>query len=477
MEDSILLKSLGKLSKKQLNTFEAFTQSPYFNKHKKTIELLLILKKLYPFKKANLLKKQLIYKQLFPNQAFNEQALKDLMSYLLKLLQQFLAIEVFKTDQYLEQLNTLKQSAHLGLDELVERKSKNLKSQLEKNKQLNSELYQYELNLLLDQYTVKNKKKTNTDYLKKAVNSLDQFYLNKRTQLIADMMNRNNIIGAVFDLNAKNEVFKLAQKIEQGNNGFFKIYQSIVKLLDVEKSDELYNELINLIEQNTAFLDEPELKEIYSYARNYCVKQINNGNNDYLQKLFELYQALLSNNLLLNNNIISQWNFMNIVTLGLRLKAFDWTAEFIDTYKNNLNKAEYENAYNYNLANFYYHRQAFDKAQKLLLDVSFTDVFYDLNSRSMLLKIYMEEKEYYLLESLANTFKLFLLRNKSISTYQKKSHNNLIRFTLKLARIKENAPLIAKSETQAKLKKLNVQINSTATINNKTWLLEQLEAI
>lgn len=66
--------------------------------------------------------------------------------------------------------------------------------------------------------------------------------------------------------------------------------------------------------------------------------------------------------------------------------------------------------------------------------VEFTDVFYQLDSRVLQLKIYFESDDYENLFYHISAFRIFLKRNNSISENQRTIYRNLVRFKAKLAR-------------------------------------------
>ena len=170
--------------------------------------------------------------------------------------------------------------------------------------------------------------------------------------------------------------------------------------------------------------------------QNYCIKQANQGNAEYLKELFNLYQLQMERNIINDGGKIAQFDYKNIVTVGLRVNAFEWITNFIEAEKDHLSESVRDTAYNYNLARLYFSQNRFREALRALLMVEYTDVYYELDSRSLLLKTYYELEEYEAFLSLVSSFGLFLRRNKHVSEYQRTVYRNLIRFSRKLFRIK-----------------------------------------
>jgi len=177
----------------------------------------------------------------------------------------------------------------------------------------------------------------------------------------------------------------------------------------------------------------------------------------------------LSNNILIEKGQLSPWNYKNIVTVGLRLNKFEWVQHFIDEYKSFINSDFRESAYKYNIARYHYYKKEYSEVLRLIQQIEFEDVFYNLDSRTMILKIYYEEDEIEALMSFLDSFRIFLLRNKQISSYHKKNYLNLVRFTKRLINIIPGDIV--------KIEKLRKELVGTSNITESAWLLQQIELI
>ena len=89
---------------------------------------------------------------------------------------------------------------------------------------------------------------------------------------------------------------------------------------------------------------ETEAKEILDAALNYCIIRMNAGEEPYVREAFELYCQSLENGLLLVQGQITPWSYKNVVTIGLRLKEFDWVEKFIHDFSTLLDIRYRENA-------------------------------------------------------------------------------------------------------------------------------------
>lgn len=174
---------------------------------------------------------------------------------------------------------------------------------------------------------------------------------------------------------------------------------------------------------------------------------------------------------------LSQWDYKNIVSLGLRIGKTDWVANFIETQRERIAADYRTNAYAYNSAYFHYATRNYPDALRQLQTVEFSDVFYHLGTKAIQMKIYYEQEETEALLSLFAAFKTFLRRNKGISTYQRRTHLNLVQFVERLDRLRERSPRLSRKVFTEKLQELQAEAEAKDGVSNLPWLLGQIRAL
>jgi hypothetical protein len=229
-----------------------------------------------------------------------------------------------------------------------------------------------------------------------------------------------------------------------------------------------FNEAISFINKHQKLFPVEEVKDIYQYIKNYCIKKINEGNAGYTRKLFELYNIILSNRRMMYHDYFSQWEFKNLVTISLRLNEKKWCNDFIKKYINYLVPSERVNAFNYNMAYWYWYEKKYHLSLKLLQKVEFTDVVYQLDSRAVILKIYYETDDYESLYYHLSAFRAFLRRNIAVAENLRVQYSNLIRYTSKIARhgLKES-----------KLREIKKELMGEKKVADKGWLEMQVSLL
>jgi hypothetical protein len=224
--------------------------------------------------------------------------------------------------------------------------------------------------------------------------------------------------------------------------------------------------LRGLLREHESVVTKEELRDMYKYVLNYCIKKINLGNISWQNELFDIYKTTLENRVLLTEGFLSHRDFKNIVTISLRLHELKWAEVFITRYVPELQAHERENARMYNTANLLFHTGDFSGALRLLQQVDFSDIFYDLDARSIVLKTWFELDEEDSFEYHATAFRTFLKRNKSVSEYQRTIYENLILYTSRLM----------KAGTKRKqIEKLRGELSYKKNVADLRWLLGKIE--
>ncbi len=472
MEASKLLRTYSAFGKSELKQFSAFVLSPYFNTHKHVMQL-------HEFIIANLhhpeaCTKAAAYKYIFGKGKADEQQISDLMTYLFRLTQKFLAVSNFLADPAATQLHAANELRKRGMKKELK---KAIDAAVEEPTQ--STFIRYRLFEEADLDFISSGVRKPDDNLQKKSDNLDQFYFAEKLKNACEMINRNRIINAGY----KAQFIEPVIEIVNHNEAFFSanpaaaIYKNIYTSLTNPDDPLPFAALKELLAQNALLIDSAEAYNMYSYAQNYCIRKINDGNTDFLKELFTIYQTQIAQQRICSCDTLSEWDFKNIVSVGCRLKEFDYCQNFIESWKDKLKTDVRDNAYQFNLAHLLYEKRELKNALRLLQSVQFTDIFYNLSARSIMMKAAYEEEDFDLLDYCTDSFRAFVLRNKDIATLQKQSHLNFIRFTKTLNKIRIAAVSMNKATYYKELDNLESKVNSSKDVTNKPWLITMVNQL
>jgi hypothetical protein len=476
MKESRLVKHIQALTTREKERFRLFVESPYFNKHQKTIDLLDIIQKGLNSKRKKLGKEQ-VFSLLFPGEKFKEQQLHNVMSYLKKLYYRFLSLKYIEEQDFVEPIYTVEAAYENNQFDLLKNRGKQIERTLSRASYQNNEYFytNYRLNYLLGYYAAQYEDRTKSALFQRMLNSLDRFYIIEKLRNSCHLTANMIMLNTNYDFHFLDELIQyLRDHMEDYEKDLSIImYYTILMSLQKENNPSYYKKLIEILTKDVNRLSSEEQGDLYSFANNYCIRQINNGDSNYQRELFQLYEQGLKTGLILDNGILSEWNYKNITSLACSLKEFEWAENFIQSYKDRLNAPRRENAYNYNLAHLYYNKKMYSEALSVLLLVQFTDVKYHLNTTFLLLRTYFALNDTEAVLSLIETFRIYVIRNQKMTVELKRDYTNFLKFAKRLVLLKHHASTYPKKNLREKLDALREKIESTNNLINRYWLLEE----
>lgn len=466
------------LTPKERIRLQELVYSPYYNKHQNSQSLLsYILEHIDEGAENESLTKEVAFSFLFPKDQYDVQRIKDVMSLLTKLVEQYLQLINYEKEPIAGQLHLLRELRNRNAGKYFEQVERQMRQSLAKT-QDDGERHRlgYELESEADTYFMSQSARAQHQSIQQRANHLDRYYLLNKLRVSCEMINRSNIIKVSYETPFLDEACRhLEENVERyADEKLIFAYHRILKALTEPDIESHYESLIAYLNEHATSFDANEARGLYDYAKNYCIKKINSGKSEYLQKLFEVYKALLENRIIYQNGMLTEWDYKNIVTVATRQKEYDWCYDFIEYNKPLLDAAHRENAYTYNLAMLHYSQNQFKEAMELLRAVEFTDLYYGLGAKTTLLKTYYELDELDAFFNMIDTFRTFLKRNKLISEYQYKVNSNLLKFAKKLATLKNKKGAISNNAFDKELQELHKAIASTQQITNVDWLKQKM---
>ncbi len=474
----ILLQSF---SKKEMTRFSEFSHSPYHNKHKDVQALVGYLQQIFPEFTAKKCHRAKIYKVLFPKQKHDQATLALLFTYAFRLAKTFLVVEQQQLDSVQKDIHLLQALRQKDQANLYEKTIKQAQTAITTPIFRGSPFYwqQYTLAKERDLYFEPRSRKVAHTVIQEKQYFLDYFYLTEKLKDACELQVRSQILSVPFDVQFMDNILSSLKNDWQRYQNIppIAVYYHLYRMLTEEDTAQYY-QILPIIEQNSRFFPQKELKDIYTYIQNYCIKQINRSKEVFMEELLKIYKIQLAQHLLHDEkNQLSEWHYKNIVTLGLRLKERDWVNQFIQQYHTALPLENRENAYRFNRAAYAYHIGDYDTVLTLLLQVEYTNIQYSLGARWLLLRTYYELAESIAFFSLCDSFRLYLQRNQLIATFKKEGHEQAIRLVKKVFQLKLEVPYQKKDKTKKEKTKLQAEIIATNTVFNRSWIERKLNEI
>ena len=474
MRSTKLFHFLSLLAPEEQKSFGVYIRSPWFNKKEELVQFWELLRKKMLNHASRELTEEEIFSSIFPGREFNQNIIRKLRSGLLTLVVKYLSQLQFEQEKPEQDLLLLRQ-----LNRRLENKYflpvyKDAIKGLETHTHKGVAHFRAHFQLETERHIFQNRQvdRTSGGNLESVLENLENDYRLNRLKWAVEVLNHQKILGGpIPDLGNMEEINRISQEKNEQDLPLIRCYFEAYKMMS-DSGNPVHFDLLrsNLTEFN-AQLPSNELINFYGWALNYCVRKINAGELNYQRALLELYQEMMEQDLLLVEGKISPLHFKNMVMIGSKLEEFTWVESLISAHIGN-----FQGGNNANISEFYtgilnFFKRNFTAAARSLNKVleDYDDVFYGLDARSYLLRIFYEEKDADGMEALCNSFRIFLHRKNELSEIHKDNYNTFIRL---FRRLFHTPPMDFE-----KLNKLKHEIEASGRPNGSDWLIEKIEGL
>jgi hypothetical protein len=461
------------LEANEISRLRKFLQSPYFNLKEEMIAFLDVATEFIGEGKEEVfIDNEIFWSKIFEG-PYDDLKFRKLNSDFNHLVEEFLIQEEFGTDKQNRNLLKIQALSRRGGEKMYESLKQDVEfgRKIDPNRNANYYLHIYNIEksifkLIPDEERKKDFKDINID---KISENLDIYFIAEKLKYYSDILSWNQIYNISLNMRGIEIVMKLA------NNPLFRdvpviaIFLKIIMIKTHEENEEHYFDLKKLIDQHLYLFPKNEAKEIIDQALNYTINKVNKGFTKYTHESLDLYKKALDDELLIVNGKLDISDYRNITAVALKSGDITWVEHFIEEYKKNLEERSKENAFYFSLARLETYKKNYNKVIEYLNKINYDDIWYNLNGRSLLIAAYYELNEFDPLESLLNSYKVFINREKLLQKSRKKIFLDFIKYTSKLMKLTKY--------DQDKLKKLKHELLDTPGVVNKPWLLEKIDAL
>ncbi len=465
MEKSRLLRLLRTLSKQELATFKKFVRTPFFNQRKEVPALLDVLEKSLKTNRT-LPDKEQAYRQIFGKEEHNDHRVRLAMSFLYQLAGQFLAVQDFLNDkpQYQRRLATIFRQRNLP--EQFAKTCDDALAAHERQPLRDAAFFEENYQILLEKhrFAVESQAFENLDF-QELSDQLDYAFLARKLWQACFMLSHQSVSNLSYRFGLLDAALT---HIEQSNlleipaiSVYFYCYRALTK--PTEKTH--FQQFKTLLMRHGELFPAAELRDLYILAVNFCIRQYNAGNQDYLAEQFELYKEGFAKKYFLTEGTLSRYTYQNAATIGLVMHELEWVEQFVRDYRPALREEHRESLFSFNLARLEYQRRDLGKALQLLQKAEYKDLMLNLAAKTLQMKIFFELQEFDLLESHLQAIRAFI-RRKKVMGYHRENYLNTVLFTQKIL----ETNLFDKEAKTA----LRREIEATKAVAEKEWLLEVL---
>lgn len=478
MFESRLIETIKILDIDEFQDFKKLLEADFFYKGIPQKEVILLLDYIllhYPMLQSEALSKTIVQKQLFKDKEISLNKLEKIMSNLLAVLEQYIAVFLINKSQkdFDQFLNLAKFYRERGAIKRSETFLKQAELFLTQQTRVDFDFYQnqalYYLELKANRQLFKSKNislKTIVEY-DNIANAI------KKVEFIAESVYDNRLFTSELM-----ELFnELAEEVSKRpyllQNNLFRLYYLALLMFEKINTEnyDIYNEFHSLLISEEKNLTLSILTNFYTFERVFLSLKYNENQSEEITKLiYDVYKDHLEKDLLLINGVLLGKTAINLVTFAFKQKDSNWLFSFLKQWESKIGDTESKiEVLNYCWATYYFLIKDYNKAETLL-SYEFTDIGYLLYSRRMRLKILYEKREEYLLSYEINAFKLYVYRqfkkdaiNKNIFEF----NNHFIDCLKQIINLRKN------KTTKQKKEKLYNKVTELK-VASKEWLLEKI---
>ena len=484
MRESKLIVLLQTFDNTQLKAFDKFIHSPYFNTSQACIRLWQQVYKYAPRFESNLLDKEKIYKKVYHKEIFNDKKLRQLRSRLLKLVEEFMAIENFKEDEFSFKKEIANAYLDKGMKDHFEGKYRELQQSFIGRKNLSSKELEQKLSLhhrlYFNELHVKDAKYSLD--LEKATHQLEEYYHYQKLLYTIEWLSTNTIFKHKIPASIKTFIESIVQgSTENYSNSREIIFENAIKILVIQDIDITFPIFIQVKQNLTKqyeHLNKIDKIILLRLLINYCIKTSRKGK--YLtSQMFQLYQLGLTDNSLFQKGLMTNISYINIVTTAIKLRKFDWTEDFINKESHRLYEAQSQLYRNMTKAILYYYKKEYKNCLMLLSNLdSFNNVVMEISKRGLKVRTafecYLIDESYRpIVYANLESFHKYLNRKEFVSDNIMKSFLNFVGFTKRFIKKKEKGLSIKEI---CSLEEFLIK-QEDLPLEYKQWLLNHLETL
>ncbi len=437
-------------------------------------ELLLlfeVLKNAHPKFDQPYLERTELFKKVFPKEKYNEKLLRYLLSDFTKILEEYLISARLEKNERQRTSLLLQSYGDRDLEKffvsLLDKENKKLSK--EKVKDINFYLHQFRMSEILSDFEFAKLDRSRADLLALNMDKLDQFYIASKLRSTCLLQNFRDLRISDYQPIFLNRIVELIDNSELKEILFIRIYRKILLTLLEPEEEAHYNDLVADLDNCHGEFSPEGLNEIYSFARNYCVKKINSSRPEYLEILFDLYKKMIEREVIFRSGYLPQWDYKNMISLCCKLGFTDYGENFLEEYRERIHPDFRKNAFNFNSASLFFHKKEYDKTLSFLQKVSLSETAYHIESKTLMMKTYYELQEMIPLFSLFDSFNIYLRRSKEMSSDRKTAYGYFIKYLKRISRIR-----LGGSVNPEKVKS---QMNAEKGMIDITWLNSKVDEL
>lgn len=443
---------LSTFSAEELKEFSAFVRSPYFNTNKNIVKLYDVLKKHVLKDDLNGISEEEVFGKIFPGKKFNYGIMKNLLSALASLAEEFLVINSVRTkplNRHRNRILLADEYDNRRLDRYYDKTINKVTADLEKEPIDN--YYYFDRSLAEESRYFFSSSRSDDKGLEDAIYnemlySICEFYRRFSRNMWKIHINIDNVNSKYEkDLNAilaKHIDFKnLADEMKglnQKDYDYIKLNELLIRLLVNDKDTGPFWELKKLIYDTIDSYENYERYSILTKALSYCSTAHRARIPGFMRESLEM-RIVMMEKVKFNSGGLGPFNFhyfTETIMMFLHEKDIKGANEFLEKYGDSVGPVNREVNYKLSKAYILTEEGKYSEAMAVLAGVWHKDTEINLRIRRIYFVLYYNLGEFEAGLDAVNTYRAYIKSNKDLTDILRQKYLTTAYFLDKVFKIK-----------------------------------------
>ena len=454
------------LEKSELRRISKMVRSPFFT-HRIDLGRMFLHLAQCRYKSNPLPDKDTLFNITYPDMPYDDQVLRAAMSDLRQIIEQFLVFQPLESDPIRSKMVLAATYRERNLDKLFHQTTAKIQSALEAQAHRNADFMQLQLEYHVETANFLSRTvRTEQLPLQVISDAIDTLYLAQKLRHACTQLSHQAVYKTQYEFGMLPAIIDTLESSPYLAHPAISLYYYCYRFMSEAYSMDYFQKFRDELARSSALFPDHELKDLYLYGINFCIRKLNEGHESFILDGWNMYQEGLQKGFLLENSRLSAFAFNNVVALGIKLQLFAEVERFILEYRQYLEPSQQTSYVQLNMARLEFTRGNLDAALGHLQTADFKDLVNNLIAKTLLLKIYYLLEEFDLLDSHLDNFRSFI-RRREVSDYHRKNYTNIIQLVRKI--------LAMPPGNSAARKALLNEIAGMKVLSEKEWLLHIAE--
>ena len=473
MENTNLQRVLKTLSKTEWRSLGDFIASPYFNKNPKFIKFHNLLTPFYGDFDITNQEKEKIFRLVTKAAKYNDPSYRNLCSDFLELVQGFLTFEYMVKGNTNKQQYLIRAFLDRQMNELAERTLNKTKTEIATGdfgelEKLHANIWMNDAAILLSILNNRNRMNASNEEMKNDETYIiaTEWVLAKIFNAFLNYMKACKSTGSTIDKKRIHIFLDLYDAIKPFSNIVTEIYYLQVKMI-MDHDDEMYFAAKKLYSKNKNAIHKKNHENILIGLLDHANDKLHLDER-WRTELFELSEIKLQDKLWKENKGLSYATLFNAFMNALQMNKISYAEKLIKQNIQHLHPSVSSSIEYLCKAWLYFYNNEIERAHEQLTKVETENILIKYELRTLQCLIYFENKDWEVLASYLESFRHFILYNKS--NVDERVTTLFSDFCKYLSSLMKSVPFKSKNSKT----KLRNQITEAGPIYLKSWFLEHL---